>query len=82
MNSYPKLRSKYPFENVTCYIAKRYQNLQEWQVASRMASLRFMDGLLTDKDMMDIETTIKKTLYKYRNKKREMGYHLYSSNEK
>jgi len=68
-NKHPRLRSKYPFKNVTCYIAKRYQNLQEWQVANREASLRFMDGLLTDKDMRNIKTTIKKTLYQYRYKK-------------
>ena len=64
----PKLESKYPFEHVTCYIARRYKNLQDWQIANRNASLRFMDGKLTEKDMKDIETAIRKTLYKYRNR--------------
>ena len=66
---YPKLQSKYSFENVTSYIAKRYGNLQEWQVANRTAALRFMDGKLTEKDMEDIKNTVIKTLNKYRRKK-------------
>lgn len=68
MNNYPKLKSKYPFRDVTRYIAKRYKNLQNWQIANREAALRFMDGKLTDKDMHDIKDAIDKTLDQYRRK--------------
>ncbi len=64
-----KLRSKYPFEHVTCYISKRYDNLQDWQIANRDAAIRFMDGKLTEKNKEGILSVIKRTLAIYKRRK-------------